>query len=238
MCSDNGRGSGSFPSWGRRRRRRDADDELEAVESNQHSVTIGSQESDVKLNGDSTDPNILDKEEVRKMLGVLPSRAEAEALRKALRKERELNVFNEYLQSREKQVDDPAQLRPKMSASRLNDGHSPTIHKMDEICVTQVHYYSLLVTLILLIIWLGLAIAYFILHTRRKIEKIKVASMANLVQQSADFRPTARSNRTADAKSASKSIATRETIYSDVSMVERPRSVSETNYGSVLMNIY
>ena len=83
MCSDNGRGSGSFPSWGRRRRR-DVDDELEAVESNQHSVTIGSQESEVK--GDTPDPNIVDKEEVRKMLGVLPSRAEAEALRKALRR--------------------------------------------------------------------------------------------------------------------------------------------------------
>lgn len=235
MCSDNGRGSGSFPSWGRRRRRRDVDDELEAVESNQHSVTVGSQESDVKVN--SADPNIVDKEEVRKMLGVLPSRAEAEALRKALRKERELNVFNEYLQSREKPVDDPTQLRPKMSASRLSDGHPPAIHKMNEVCVTQVHYYSLLVTLCLLIIWLGLAIAYFILHTRRKIEKIKVASMANFVQQSADFRPTVRSNRTADPKPVGKSM-TRETIYSDVSMVERPRSVSETNYGSVLMNIY
>lgn len=232
MCSDNGRGAGSFPSWGRRRRR-DVDDELEAVETNLHSVAVGSQESEAK--GDTSDPNIVDKEEVRKMLGVLPSRAEAEAVRKALRKERELDMFNEYLQSREKPAND--QPRPKMSASRLqDDDHPPAIHKMNEVCVTQVHYYSLLVTLILLIIWLGLAIAYFILHTRRKIEKIKVASMVNLVQQSTDFRPTIRSNPSTDPKTNSKSI--RETIYSDVSMVERPRSVSETNYGSVLMNIY
>lgn len=233
MCSDNGRGSGSFPSWGRRRRRREIDEELEAVESNQHSVTVDNQESEVK--SDTQSPNIVDKEEVRKMLGVLPSRAEAEALRKALRKERELNMFNEYLQSKEKPATDPQQLRPKMSASRLNDdGQPPTIHKMDAVCVTQVHYYSLLVTLILLIIWLGLAIAYFILHTRRKIEKIKVASMVNLVQQSTDSRPT--DSRPNSGKTSGKSI--RETIYSDVSMVERPRSLSEHNYGSVLMNIY
>lgn len=218
---------------------------MEAVESNEHPV-LSSEETDMKANNelnkeqikseiiDNKEPSELDKEEVHELLRVYSSRADIPKA-EALKEERTLNELDDYpLILEKKPVNEQQQLNRQFD-NDLQATSTSLIHKINEVCVTQVHYYSLLVSLILLIIWLVLAIAYFILHARRKFEKMKLASIANLMQSS-NFRTKNRQfNKTTTEPKTNKS---KETIYSDVSMVERPRSVSELQYGSVLMNIY
>lgn len=176
---------------------------------------------------------------MHRLLHVYSSRADIPRA-EALKEERlVLNEYDDYIPSKDKLTSEHLKKKPRSDDLPTSLAMR---HKINEVCVTQVHYYSLLVTLILMLIWLMFAISYFVYNTRRRHKKI--SSMQNLVQSRANnFKANNQLNqqeRTAVDPKTNKSIRKLDNaIYSDITMNERPRSVTETQqYGSVLMNIY
>lgn len=170
---------------------------------------------------------------MHELLRVYSSRADIPKA-EALKEERQLNELDDYVPLRKKFANaNENQKSSKQISDDLNSSRG-IIKRINEVCVTQVHYYSLLVTLILLVIWLILGVIYLIFYLRRRHKKF--TSMQNLVQSSNS--QLSQLNKATDPTTNRKVTKSQDAIYSDVSMVERPRSFSEMQYGSVLMNIY